>query len=710
MIILHIYIYMGLCVCKAINMIEGCLPASNQEQPKNIVLSSYRTDADNSVCPVADFGGTIPYSSPQKVMFKDLLSIDTCHVVSVNTQQDLTKCTYCSYDDTNVSGINLTSSVIPDNSSNMSLADKNCDTPSSSTDTSDKPVDTVRPKDAKACRRFRKLFRKRIHRNKGHLKSVSNHAPMNFSNADLTPATISLLSKGPSFVPTPKHIDWGKLSKDFLKFKNKMRWRAKYGNQEAEKYEDDSDEEIFRCFKLPSGNDAPRSDDQALELFLELIENDIFHPDLAKTKYRSNLSIYERKELYSLQDNKDLAVRIQDKGSRFVVANTNEYTEKMDKYFSDNPSFTCLDSDLTKDIISKVSNWAEKWLEVGEINADVMEYVLNFKAQPAKNYGLIKTHKPGRKLRVITAGTNSAIAQLSAFTERFLGPIARSLRYILVDTTDFLRMLQDINKRFGPIPDHFLLASWDIVAMYPSINNALGMEACRKALDKREKLKPSTDCIMGAIELTLENNNSTFNGKHYLHTDGTAMGPKNACSYADISVSEIDNKVFEHEYLQPLCWGRYRDDCFGLWNGSLKELRVFTSYLSSISPSIKFTVQYNCYQLEFLDVLVKKENGLLETTVYSKKSDGHMYLLPSSCHFHTVFENIPYGVALRLKRICSTETEFNMKSDEYQTHLIARAIARKESGNSFIKQVSFQGRLHLPKPRRITITIKLYLI
>ena len=90
-------------------------------------------------------------------------------------------------------------------------------------------------------------------------------------------------------------------------------------------------------------------------------------------------------------------------------------------------------------------------------------------------------------------------------------------------------MLQDINKRFGPIPDHFLLVSWDIVAMYPSINNALGMEACRKALDKREKLKPSTDCIMEAMELTLENNNSTFNGKHYLQTDGTAMGPKNAC-------------------------------------------------------------------------------------------------------------------------------------------------------------------------------------
>ena len=243
------------CVCKAINMIEGFLPAPNQapgihvEQSRNIVLSSHRTDADNSVRPVANFGGTIPYSSPQKVIFKDHLSIDTCHVVSGNTQQDLTKSTYCFYDDTNVSGINLTSSVIPDNSSNMSLADKNFDKPSSSPGTSDNPIDTARPKNVKACRRFRKLFRKRIHRNKGHLKSVSNHAPMDFSNADLTPATISLLSKGPSFVPTPKHIEWGKLSKDFLKFKNKMRWRAKYGNQEVDTYENDSDEEIFRCFQ-----------------------------------------------------------------------------------------------------------------------------------------------------------------------------------------------------------------------------------------------------------------------------------------------------------------------------------------------------------------------------------------------------------------------------------------------------------------------------
>ena len=86
-----------------------------------------------------------------------------------------------------------------------------------------------------------------------------------------------------------------------------------------------------------------------------------------------------------------------------------------------------------------------------------------------------------------------------------------------------------------------------------------------------------------------------------------------------------------------------------------------------------------------------------------------MYLLPSSCHFHTVSKNIPYGVALRLKRICSTETEFNMKSDEYQTHLIARGHSKKRVRKQFHKASLISREAALTKPRRITITIKLYL-
>ena len=86
--------------------------------------------------------------------------------------------------------------------------------------------------------------------------------------------------------------------------------------------------------------------------------------------------------------------------------------------------------------------------------------------------------------------------------------------------------------------------SWDVISMYPSIDNEVGLGACKAALDRRDKLSPSTDCLLEVIKITLECNNSTFN-KHYRQNRGTAMGPHNACSYADLAMTTIDHKILD---------------------------------------------------------------------------------------------------------------------------------------------------------------------
>ena len=85
------------------------------------------------------------------------------------------------------------------------------------------------------------------------------------------------------------------------------------------------------------------------------------------------------------------------------------------------------------------TDYADKmWLSEGEINDTVVDFVTSHSAQPAKNYSLVKTHKPGCNFRDITGGSNLATIHLSAFTEKFLRPLARSQEHILVDTSDFL--------------------------------------------------------------------------------------------------------------------------------------------------------------------------------------------------------------------------------------------------------------------------------
>ena len=120
---------------------------------------------------------------------------------------------------------------------------------------------------------------------------------------------------------------------------------------------------------------------------------------------------------------------------------------------------------------------AKKWLSQGEINDTVVDFVTNHSAQPAKKYSLVKTRKPGCKFRVITAGSKSSTIHLSVFTEKLLGPLARSQEHILFDITDFLNFVNHLNTRYAPMSEEVLLVSWDTEGMYLSIDNKLGLEA-----------------------------------------------------------------------------------------------------------------------------------------------------------------------------------------------------------------------------------------
>ena len=104
---------------------------------------------------------------------------------------------------------------------------------------------------------------------------------------------------------------------------------------------------------------------------------------------------------------------------------------------------------------------------------------------------------------------------------------------------------EEINRRFSPFPAGTLLVLWDVISMYPNIDIKVGLDACKTPLNHREKLSPSTDLLLEAIKITLKCNNSIFNNKHYRQNRGMAMGPHNACSYADLAMTTFDNKILD---------------------------------------------------------------------------------------------------------------------------------------------------------------------
>ena len=77
--------------------------------------------------------------------------------------------------------------------------------------------------------------------------------------------------------------------------------------------------------------------------------------------------------MHDLVNNKDIVIRIQDKGSRLVLLNSTNYVDKMEDYLNGNPSFCTLHEDPTKTFLQRVSAWSQKWLSPGEINDTVVD-------------------------------------------------------------------------------------------------------------------------------------------------------------------------------------------------------------------------------------------------------------------------------------------------------------------------------------------------
>ena len=138
----------------------------------------------------------------------------------------------------------------------------------------------------------------------------------------------------------------------------------------------------------------------------------------------------------------------------------------------------------------------------------------------------------------------------------------------------------------------------------------------------------------------------------------------------------------EEEFLstcefKPWVWWRFLDDVFMIWLHSEAELDLCIARLNSFYETIKFTWEIGYREISFLDVRVLIEDGLFHTDVYSKPTDAHLYLNYKSCHTPHVKRGIPYGQALRFKRICDSNEGFERRLDDLRGFLVNRGYDKE---------------------------------
>ena len=183
--------------------------------------------------------------------------------------------------------------------------------------------------------------------------------------------------------------------------------------------------------------------------------------------------------------------------------------------------------------------------------------------------------------------------------------------------------------------------------------------------DKRTGKKPSSETLLRLAELVLTLNCFSFAGNYYKQINSVAMGTKMGPSYANLFVGYVEHHFFnQYDGPKPDFYGRYIDDCIGAISSSREELNRFITSFNSFHPALRYNWEISETSLAFLDIKASINGNGLRTSVHYKPTDSHSYLLHSSSHPSHVKNSIPYSKFLRLRRLCSDDSDFSNKSKE----------------------------------------------
>ncbi|XP_068128946.1 uncharacterized protein [Hyperolius riggenbachi] len=245
------------------------------------------------------------------------------------------------------------------------------------------------------------------------------------------------------------------------------------------------------------------------------------------------------------------------------------------------------------------------------------------------------------------------------------------MRSFLLDTTDFLSKISG----FGTFNSPIFLCTMDVVSLYTSIPHAEGIAVIRNTFIKMDLSPPLSEFLLELLSMVLTRNFFCFEEVFYQQQRGTAMGSNVAPSYANLFMDWFEQSfVYPHPmYLgHALCWLRYIDDIFFIWSGTEDSLLQFKNDLDGFFPTISFTLEHSRTDVHFLDVLVKSQDGVLQTSPYRKPTDRNTYLSARSYHPQRLKKGLPYGQFLRLRRISSDDSSFYKEAGTMYEHFLER--------------------------------------
>ena len=548
--------------------------------------------------------------------------------------------------------------------------------------------------------------------------SIWNGVIKNISGEEVSIDEVNLLSRGQKFCPV-------ELDPPVIRMQRELdRWFRLIRINWAFRDQPDKRTELEKKFYEKSTWEPPPASKE-LEQFISYMQQkfDSWKPPRF---VKDNLSKGERSFLKSLKNDTDTVYMVEDKGPSFTKMSKNQYLCAGDAELRNDKFYEPLTEISTAELKEKSDKLVDSMFVNGEISESVAKFLKSGEENVPNFYHLLKTHKipcdienpelwiqdNGFPLRGIIAGQGGPLERLGGFVDHFLQPGMKQLPSFLQDTKHTLQILEEINEKIdsGEVSlEGVALVTLDVESMYNNMTKDLARVATSQYLEGRrpgvtEEAKVSSQSILEALDLCLENNVFSFNEKNYRQKGGVGTGNKMSPPYTCLGMGKFEKGALSSGFplVELIClWKRFIDDIIMLFKGTEEQCKELVTWLNSLEPGvIKFKYEYSKNRVEFLDLVISIEHGKFVTNMFIKPSNKQLYLDYESNHPEPCKEAIIYGQALRILERCSKNEDAVGHLANLKSKLCARNYPEDVIEAKFRKAKSYTRQSLIKKSRK----------
>ena len=160
--------------------------------------------------------------------------------------------------------------------------------------------------------------------------------------------------------------------------------------------------------------------------------------------------------------------------------------------------------------------------------------------------------------------------------------------------------------------------------------------------------------VREALHLVMTMNIFTFGDLTLKQLNGTAMGTPPASPYATIYYGIHEEKFLPNYSKRVIYYRRFIDNVIGIWcpnQNSQVDDTEWTSFISTMNAFKGLTWEFSerSNTVDFMDMTITTNKAnKIETTIYKKKMNLHLYIPTHSAHPPGLLPGIVYSTLFRI--------------------------------------------------------------